>query len=63
MVVGVDCIVGVSIDDADEGRGARIIEGHHHVIVDFADFSLDVDLEYALEFDVSALLAVFGWVK
>lgn len=62
MVEGVDGVVGISVHNADKGRGARVVEGEHHVIVDFAGLALDLNLEDALQFDVSARLCVFGCV-
>lgn len=62
LVEGIDNVVWVSIDYPDEGRGARVIIGEHHVEVYLAGFALDFYFEDALDFDVPAGLSVFGWV-
>lgn len=62
LVEGIDDVVRVPVDYPDEGRGARVIVGEHHVEIDLAGLALDVDLENALDLDVPAGLSVFGWV-
>jgi hypothetical protein len=62
LVEGIDDVIWVSVDNPDEGRGARVIVGEHHVEVDLAGLALDVYFEDALDFDVPAGLSVFGWV-
>ena len=61
-VEGVDPVVGVAVDDADEGGGAGEVAPQHHVVVNFAGPALDVDLEYAFQLEVPALEPVFGCV-
>jgi hypothetical protein len=63
LVEGVDRIVGVAVDNSDEGRRARIVEGHHHVVVHLTRLALDFDLEDALQLDISACLPVLGYVE
>jgi hypothetical protein len=60
LVEWVDQVVRVAVDDADEGSAARVVSWQHHVVVNFACFSLDFDLQNALELNVSFGKTVFG---
>ena len=61
-VEGVDLVVGVAVDDADERGGAGEVAPQHHVVVYFAGLALDVDLEDAFQLEVPALEPVLGWM-
>lgn len=61
-VEGIDLVVGIAVDDADEGGRAGEVAPQHHVVVDFAGLALDVDLEDAFQLEVPALEPVLGCV-
>jgi hypothetical protein len=62
VVEWIDLVVGVAVDDPDEGSGARELCRQHHVEVDLAGLALDFDFEDAPEFDVAFGVAALSWV-
>jgi len=59
-VEGVNFVVEVPVDDSDEGGVPGEVSSQHHIVVYFAGFPLDIDLENALQLQVPPLETVFS---